>query len=120
MPATFDPSPASPALATLIAPVMAIIFAGFLIIGLALPVLPRYVHGALGFGSVAVGWVTGAQFTASLLLRLPAAVMPIATAASAQSSSVCSGRWRAVVSISAHGPAPPTRWRWRCCWPDAA
>ncbi|GAB7125893.1 arabinose transporter [Silvimonas sp. JCM 19000] len=72
MPATFDPSPASPALATLIAPVMAIIFAGFLIIGLALPVLPRYVHGALGFGSVAVGWVTGAQFTASLLLRLPA------------------------------------------------
>lgn len=45
--------------------VFASVLCGFLAIGAALPVLPRYVHGPLGAGDVAVGVVTGAfAFTA--------------------------------------------------------
>ncbi|MCX0498272.1 arabinose transporter [Erwinia billingiae] len=51
---------------------MLVVLAGFLIIGIALPVLPRYVHHQLGFGTFAVGLVTGAQFAASLATRFAA------------------------------------------------
>ncbi|MDF7660680.1 arabinose transporter [Erwiniaceae bacterium L1_54_6] len=51
---------------------MLVIWSGFLIIGIALPVLPRYVHHQLGFGTFAVGLVTGAQFAASLATRFAA------------------------------------------------
>lgn len=41
------------------------VLCGFLAVGAVLPVLPRYVHGPLGAGDVAVGVVTGAfAFTA--------------------------------------------------------
>lgn len=53
-------------------PIMAAIFAGFLLIGLALPVLPLHLHDRLGFGPFAVGLVTGSQFVASLLSRIGA------------------------------------------------
>ncbi|RUV06695.1 MFS transporter [Mesorhizobium sp. M1A.F.Ca.IN.020.03.2.1] len=53
-------------------PLMAAIFAGFLLIGLALPVLPLHLHDRLGFGPFAVGLVTGSQFVASLLSRIGA------------------------------------------------
>lgn len=55
-----------------ILPLMSVVLMGFLIIGLALPVLPYHVHDDLRFGTFAVGLVTGAQFAASLALRLPA------------------------------------------------
>ncbi|OBQ95943.1 arabinose transporter [Mesorhizobium sp. AA23] len=53
-------------------PIMAAVFAGFLLIGLALPVLPLHLHDRLGFGPFAVGLVTGSQFLASLLSRIGA------------------------------------------------
>ncbi|WOD14144.1 MFS transporter [Paraburkholderia kirstenboschensis] len=55
--------------ATLV-PVMAAVLAGFLIIGVALPVLPLHVNNDLGFGPFVVGLVAGAQFAASLFSRV--------------------------------------------------
>lgn len=49
---------------------MAAVLAGFVIIGLALPVLPLHVHDDLGFGTFVVGLVAGAQFAASLISRI--------------------------------------------------
>lgn len=50
-------------------PFVAIVFLGMLAIGIPLPVLPAQVHGALGFGTVVVGWVIGIQSVATLLTR---------------------------------------------------
>jgi MFS family permease len=50
-------------------PVMAAVFLSFLIIGMALPVLPLHVHHRLGFGPFVIGLVAGGQFIASLLSR---------------------------------------------------
>jgi MFS family permease len=61
----------APSIAALI-PIMAVVLTAFLIIGLALPVLPLQVHQGLGFGTFIVGLVTGSQFGASLLSRLSA------------------------------------------------
>jgi MFS family permease len=63
------PVPRGPSIAPLI-PIMAIVLIAFLIIGLALPVLPLHVHQGLGFGTFIVGVVTGSQFGASLLSRV--------------------------------------------------
>ena len=49
---------------------MAVVLIGFLIIGLALPVLPLHVHQGLGLGTFVVGLVTGSQFAASLISRV--------------------------------------------------
>jgi MFS family permease len=57
---------------TALIPIMAIVLIAFLIIGLALPVLPLHVHQGLGFGAFVVGLVTGSQFGASLLSRVSA------------------------------------------------
>src|SRR5690349_6727207 len=53
-------------------PIMAIVLIAFLVIGIALPVLPLHVHQSLGFGAFIVGLVTGSQFGASLLSRVSA------------------------------------------------
>lgn len=50
-------------------PIMAAVFLSFLIIGMALPVLPLHVHDRLGFGPFVIGVVAGGQFIASLLSR---------------------------------------------------
>ncbi len=52
-----------------LAPMVAIVFFGFLAIGMPLPVLPRQVHEALGFGPVVVGWVVGLQSLVTVLTR---------------------------------------------------
>src|SRR3954465_12926241 len=62
------PVPARPVLATLL-PIMAVVLVGFLVIGLALPVLPLHVPQGLGLGTFAVGLVPGSQFAASLVSR---------------------------------------------------
>src|SRR5262249_32597734 len=49
--------------------VFAVTFCGMLAVGAVLPVLPRYVHGPLGEGKVAVGVVIGAYAITGLLLR---------------------------------------------------
>ena len=51
-------------------PIMAAVLTGFVVIGAALPVLPLHVSHHLGFGSVVVGVVAGAQFVASLISRV--------------------------------------------------
>src|SRR5204863_8556183 len=51
-------------------PVMAVVFLSFIIIGMALPVLPLHVHNVLGFGPLVVGVVAGGQFAAALISRL--------------------------------------------------
>src|SRR5947207_11389525 len=51
-------------------PIMGLVFIAFLVIGLAMPVLPLHVHQGLGFGTFVVGLVAGSQFAASLLSRV--------------------------------------------------
>jgi MFS family permease len=50
-------------------PIMGVVFVAFLVIGVAMPVLPLYVHNGLGFGTFVVGLVAGSQFAASLISR---------------------------------------------------
>jgi MFS family permease len=51
-------------------PIMGVVLIAFLVIGLALPVLPLHVHQGLGLSPFIVGLVTGSQFAASLLSRI--------------------------------------------------
>jgi MFS family permease len=69
---TIDDSPEGSSHATrvLLAPILAVVFVGFLVTGLALPVLPLHVHHSLGLGTFVVGLVTGSQFVAALLTRM--------------------------------------------------
>jgi len=55
---------------TALLPIMAVVLIAFLIIGLALPVLPLHVHHGLGLSTFVVGLVTGSQFAASLVSRV--------------------------------------------------
>ena len=51
-------------------PIMAAVFIAFIVIGLAIPVLPLHVHEGLGFGTFLVGLVAGSQFGAAILSRV--------------------------------------------------
>jgi MFS family permease len=51
-------------------PIMAAVFIAFIVIGLALPVLPLHVHQGLGFGTFLVGLVAGSQFAAAIGSRV--------------------------------------------------
>lgn len=51
-------------------PIMAAVFIAFLVVGLALPVLPLHVHQGLTLSTFVVGLVTGSQFVASLISRV--------------------------------------------------
>ena len=53
-----------------LAPLMTVVLVAFVVIGMALPVLPLHVHDGLGFGAAVVGLVTGSQFAASLFSRV--------------------------------------------------
>lgn len=57
------------AMATLY-PIMGLVFVAFLIVGVAMPVLPLHVHQRLGLSTFVVGLVAGSQFAASLLSRV--------------------------------------------------
>ena len=61
-------APGKPVLALL--PIMGVVLIAFLVIGLALPVLPLHVHDGLGLSTFVVGLVTGSQFGASLISRV--------------------------------------------------
>jgi len=56
-------------LAATLLPIMAVVFVAFLVIGVAMPVLPLHVHDELGQGTFVVGLVAGSQFAASLVSR---------------------------------------------------
>jgi MFS family permease len=49
---------------------MAVVLIAFVVIGLALPVLPLHVHQGLGLGTFVVGLVAGSQFATSLISRV--------------------------------------------------
>src|SRR6266581_4851465 len=51
-------------------PIMGVVFIAFLIIGVAMPVLPVSVHQGLGLSTFVVGVVAGSQFAASLVSRV--------------------------------------------------
>jgi MFS family permease len=51
-------------------PVVVAVFVAYLVIGMAMPVLPLHVHQGLGFDTFVVGLVAGSQFAASLISRL--------------------------------------------------
>jgi MFS family permease len=72
MPATASPplAPAAPSLVAALLPIMAAVFIGYLVVGLAMPVLPLHVHQGLGLGTFVVGLVAGSQFAPSLISRL--------------------------------------------------
>ena len=55
---------------TALLPVMAAVFVAFIVIGLAMPVLPLHVHHGLGLGTFLVGLVAGSQFAAAILSRV--------------------------------------------------
>src|SRR3954469_20887796 len=55
---------------TALLPIMGVVLVAFLVIGLALPVLPLHVHQGLGLSTFVVGLVTGSQFAASLISRV--------------------------------------------------
>jgi MFS family permease len=65
-----DPGTNEGASATVLLPIMAAIFGLYLVIGLAMPVLPLHVHQGLGFGPFMVGLVSGSQFAAAMISRL--------------------------------------------------
>src|SRR5262249_47244212 len=50
-------------------PIMAAGFIAFLVIGIAMPVLPLHVHHGLGLCTFVVGLVAGSQFAASVISR---------------------------------------------------
>ncbi len=50
-------------------PIMGVVFIAFLVIGIALPVLPLHVHQGLGLGTFAVGLIAGSQFAVALVSR---------------------------------------------------
>jgi MFS family permease len=51
-------------------PIMAAVFVAFIVIGLAMPVLPLHIHQGLGLGTFLVGLVAGSQFAAAILSRV--------------------------------------------------
>src|SRR5207248_504131 len=55
---------------TALLPIMGVVFSAFLIIGMAMPVLPLHVHQNLGLSTFVVGLVAGSQFAASLVSRV--------------------------------------------------
>jgi MFS family permease len=55
---------------TALLPIMGVVLVAFLVIGLALPVLPLHVHQGLGLSTFVVGLVAGSQFAASLISRV--------------------------------------------------
>jgi MFS family permease len=73
-------------------PVMAVVFLSFIIIGMALPVLPLHVHDVLGFGPLIVGVVAGGQFAAALISRLWAGRLSDSRGARLRHSSLSTSR----------------------------
>ena len=65
-----SPTVIRPSVSSALLPIMSVVFIGFLIIGMALPVLPLHVHQTLGLSTFVVGLVTGIQFIAALISRV--------------------------------------------------
>jgi hypothetical protein len=53
----------------LLLPIMGVVLVAFLVIGIAMPVLPLHVHNGLRLNTFFVGLIVGSQFAASLISR---------------------------------------------------
>src|SRR3954465_13699390 len=53
-------------------PIVSSVFVAYLVVGLAMPVLPLHVHQGLGLSTFVVGLVAGSQFAGSLISRVGA------------------------------------------------
>src|SRR3954468_4162509 len=62
--------PTTTAVLAALLPILAVVVVAYLVTGIAMPVLPIYVHQGLGLGTFVVGLVAGTQFAAPLLSRL--------------------------------------------------
>src|SRR5919202_2802468 len=60
---------AAPSVLGALAPIMVVVLVAYLIIGLAMPVLPLYVHQELGLSTFMVGVAAGVEFAAALVSR---------------------------------------------------
>ena len=67
--ASSDPEEMSHNIPVILA-ILAMIFLVYLVIGMAMPVLPLHVHQGLGMSTFMVGVVVGIQFAATLISRL--------------------------------------------------
>ena len=65
-----DTQPTARGSVTALLPIMGVVFIAFLVIGLAMPVLPLHVHQGLGLSTFVVGLVAGSQFAAALVSRV--------------------------------------------------
>jgi len=68
--AAHESRPAAGSIAAALLPLMAVVVVAYLVTGIAMPVLPVYVHQGLGLGTFVVGLVAGTQFAATLISRL--------------------------------------------------
>jgi hypothetical protein len=73
---------AEPSVTATLLPILAVVFASYLVIGIAMPVLPLQVRRTLGFSTFAVGLVAECQFAASLVLCAVVAERSTSTARS--------------------------------------
>jgi MFS family permease len=111
-----SPSTASPARggAAVTVQVISIVFFTFLcylVIGLPMAVLPGYVHGGLGYGSVLAGLVISVQYLATLLSRSHAGRMadtvgPKQTVMIGLAACAASGVFLLLAHVLADRPAP--------------
>src|SRR3954471_624506 len=67
--ALFKQRAASSSVAVALLPIVSSVFVAYLVVGLAMPVLPLHVHQGLGLSTFVVGLVAGSQFAAALLTR---------------------------------------------------
>jgi hypothetical protein len=63
-----------PSVVITLLPLLVVVLVAFIVIGVAMPVLPLHVHDGLGFGPFMVGLVAGSQFIAALIARVSEAV----------------------------------------------
>jgi hypothetical protein len=68
-PARSSASTSAPEIIRVLGSIMAVVLVAYLIIGLAMPVLPLYVHQELGLSTFMVGVAAGAEFAAALVSR---------------------------------------------------
>jgi hypothetical protein len=71
---------------TALLPIMGAVFVAFLVIGMAMPVLPLHVHQTLGLSTFIVGFVAGTQFADAILSRCGPAATRMRAARSGLSS----------------------------------